>query len=298
MSAESASDVSGPVATITGDQSLSSRGSARTSSRATRDAAGARLMASVTLLREHARDRRRAPRRPGRATRSAARMHERAEPPHLFFQQADGVVELVAAEGVAADQFGEPVGLVHRGRHARGRISCSVTGTPSSAACHAASLPASPPPMTWIISASNVTSTGSRPLVFLRAAAAPASWRRAARGRLAAAGASGEQADRFLDRQRFRRLALRQRGVGRAVGDVRTVAAVEHAHAARRIRDARRARAVPSAAARCRRDRLLLLREQFLRALERDGVDVVFRRRAIGTRSPASRTDRIARCWR
>src|SRR5208337_2113500 len=31
-----------------------------------------------------------------------------------------------------------------------GRISCSTTGTPASAACHAASEPARPPPMTWM----------------------------------------------------------------------------------------------------------------------------------------------------
>ena len=58
-----------------------------------------------------------------RAGRHAARLGARActsesEPPHLLFQQADGVIELVAAERVAADQLGEPIGLVHRGRHA------------------------------------------------------------------------------------------------------------------------------------------------------------------------------------
>ena len=31
-----------------------------------------------------------------------------------------------------------------------GRISCSTTGTPRPAICHAASLPARPPPMTWM----------------------------------------------------------------------------------------------------------------------------------------------------
>ncbi len=41
---------------------------------------------------------------------------ERSEPPHFFFQEADGVIELVAAEGVAADELGEPVGLVDGGR--------------------------------------------------------------------------------------------------------------------------------------------------------------------------------------
>ena len=43
---------------------------------------------------------------------------QRAEPPHLLFEQADGVVELVAAEGIAADELGEPIGLVHGGRRA------------------------------------------------------------------------------------------------------------------------------------------------------------------------------------
>ena len=41
---------------------------------------------------------------------------ERAEPPHLFLQEADRVIELVAAERVAADQLREAVGLVHGGR--------------------------------------------------------------------------------------------------------------------------------------------------------------------------------------
>jgi hypothetical protein len=31
-----------------------------------------------------------------------------------------------------------------------GRISCRITGTPARAICHAASLPASPPPITWM----------------------------------------------------------------------------------------------------------------------------------------------------
>ena len=42
--------------------------------------------------------------------------HERAETPHLFFEQPDRVIELVAAEGVRTDQFAEPVRLVHGGR--------------------------------------------------------------------------------------------------------------------------------------------------------------------------------------
>jgi hypothetical protein len=42
--------------------------------------------------------------------------HERAETPHFFLQQTDGVVELVAAEGVAADELSKPIGLVDRRR--------------------------------------------------------------------------------------------------------------------------------------------------------------------------------------
>ena len=45
--------------------------------------------------------------------------HERAEAPHLLLQQADGVVELVAAKRVAAHEFGEPIGLVDGGRPRR-----------------------------------------------------------------------------------------------------------------------------------------------------------------------------------
>ena len=56
----------------------------------------------------------------GRHAAGLGRAHdERAEPPHLFLEQADGVVELVAAEGVAADELREPIGLVD-GRRAHG----------------------------------------------------------------------------------------------------------------------------------------------------------------------------------
>src|SRR5581483_5209934 len=41
---------------------------------------------------------------------------QRAEPPHLLFEETHRVIELVAAEGVAAHQLGEPVGLVDRSR--------------------------------------------------------------------------------------------------------------------------------------------------------------------------------------
>ena len=45
--------------------------------------------------------------------------HNRAQAPHLFLQQSDGVIELVDAKLVGADQLGEPVGLVNCGRSHR-----------------------------------------------------------------------------------------------------------------------------------------------------------------------------------
>ena len=52
-------------------------------------------------------------RRAGRHAVRIGRAHdERAEPPHLLLEQADGVIELVAAQRVGADQLGELIGLV------------------------------------------------------------------------------------------------------------------------------------------------------------------------------------------
>ena len=87
----------------------------------------------------------------GHARRIGRAHHERAEPAHLLFEEADRVIELVAAEGVAADELGEPIGLVDRGRRGPGASRGAMTGTPREAACQAASLPARPPPMMWII---------------------------------------------------------------------------------------------------------------------------------------------------
>ena len=41
---------------------------------------------------------------------------QRAQPPHLFLEEPDGVIELVAAERVAADQLRQPIGLVDQRR--------------------------------------------------------------------------------------------------------------------------------------------------------------------------------------
>lgn len=43
----------------------------------------------------------------------------RAQPPHFFFQQPDGVIQLVAAKRVAAHELGQAVGFVH-GRRTHG----------------------------------------------------------------------------------------------------------------------------------------------------------------------------------
>ena len=44
---------------------------------------------------------------------------QRAETTHLFFQQADGVIEFVAAQRVGADELSEAIGLVNGGRSHR-----------------------------------------------------------------------------------------------------------------------------------------------------------------------------------
>ena len=129
MSADSASEVSGPVATITGDLPLSAAGIAGTSSR-TMVISGCAGEPRRDLAREDL-----AVDGQGGAGRHAGDLggghHHRVEPAHLFLEQADGVVELVAAERVAAHELGEPVGLVDRRSARPGRISWSVTGTPA-----------------------------------------------------------------------------------------------------------------------------------------------------------------------
>ena len=56
-------------------------------------------------------------RRTGRHAAGVGDTHdEGAEPPHFLLEEADRVVDLVAAKRVTADQLGEAVGLVHRRR--------------------------------------------------------------------------------------------------------------------------------------------------------------------------------------
>ena len=52
-------------------------------------------------------------RSPCRHSRDIGGVHdERVEPAHFLFEQADGIVEFVAAERIAADQLREPIRLV------------------------------------------------------------------------------------------------------------------------------------------------------------------------------------------
>ena len=52
----------------------------------------------------------------GHARRVGTPHDDRPEPAHLFLEHADGVVEFVAAEAVAADEFGEAIALMDQGR--------------------------------------------------------------------------------------------------------------------------------------------------------------------------------------
>ncbi len=107
-SAESDAEVRGPVAMMTGPST--ERGIRSTSSR-TRVMRGCVEMACDLGGETIAVDRERRARRHARCVRGAH--HQRPKPAHLLFQEADRVVEFVAAERIAADQFREPIGLVN-----------------------------------------------------------------------------------------------------------------------------------------------------------------------------------------
>ena len=118
MLSASEAAVSGPVATMV----RPAAGSASTFSR-TISMFGMRLERALHLAAEHlAVDRHR---RARGHPRHFARAHDqRIEPPHLVVEQADRIVlVIVGAEAVRADQLGEPVGLVRRGRRRRRRAS-------------------------------------------------------------------------------------------------------------------------------------------------------------------------------
>ena len=180
---------------------------------------------------------------------SAARMHQRAEPPHLLLEQADGVIELVAAEGVGADQLREPIGLVHGGRRARAASRAARRARPATRPAmppqtgepaaddvnHQGSvlklrLSATMPDVEHSASASACALAQASPTSVRRGALRPAPARRdrppprrgSAAPRHGARRAAPPPARRSASSGFVR---LRDRGVGRAVGDVRAVAA-------------------------------------------------------------------------
>ena len=113
MAADKSGDVSGPVAMMTGDvrRRLGNRGDLFARQRDQRMLVNRLRHASREQL---AIDRERSA---GGHARDLGGMHdERVEPPHLFLEQADGVVQLVSAEGIAADELREAIGLVDFGR--------------------------------------------------------------------------------------------------------------------------------------------------------------------------------------
>ena len=73
-------------------------------------------IASVIACENFSRSTASAARPPARDAHVRRQHHERSEAPHLFFQQSDGVVELVAAQRVGAHELGQLIGLVHGGR--------------------------------------------------------------------------------------------------------------------------------------------------------------------------------------
>ena len=91
--------------------------------------------------------------RPGRHPRGiGAGQDQRPQRPHLGVDQPDRIVlGVVGAEAVRADQFGQCIGVWCASVLCGPRISWRTTGTPARAACHAASDPARPPPMMWIV---------------------------------------------------------------------------------------------------------------------------------------------------
>ena len=147
MAAASAGEVSGPVATMTLSQSAGGRPATSPRSMVI---SGCSSSARVTVGREIvAVDGQRAA---GRQLVRVARAHDqRAGAAHLLVQQADGVgLGVVGAEGVGAHQLGQPVGLVRLGHALRAASRAAPRARPRRAICHAASLPARPPPMMWM----------------------------------------------------------------------------------------------------------------------------------------------------
>src|SRR5688572_3299102 len=143
MSAESASDVSGPVATMSGDIS-EERGRCCSSRRSTR-ILGCAVMAAVTPAENTCRSTARAA---PAGTRASSAIRMMSDPIRRISSLRRPTAlsslsprnELLQTSSASASVWCTAVGRT-------GRISYSVTSTSMDAACQAASLPASPPPM-------------------------------------------------------------------------------------------------------------------------------------------------------
>src|SRR5687768_13491493 len=143
MSAESASDVSGPVAMMSGDIS-EERGRCCSSRRSTR-ILGCAVMAAVTPAENTCRSTARAA---PAGTRASSAIRMMSDPIRRISSLRRPTAlsslsprnELLHTSSASASVWWTAVGRT-------GRISYSVTSTSMDAACQAASLPASPPPM-------------------------------------------------------------------------------------------------------------------------------------------------------
>ena len=143
----SAGEVSGPVATMTLSQSAG--GNPATSARAI-ETSGCASRRAVTSSEKATRSTASAP-PAGSLCLSAAdmiselqrRISSCSRPTALFSQSS----ERNEFEQTSSARPEVECASVPR----TGRISCSTTGTPASAACQAASEPARPPPMMWIV---------------------------------------------------------------------------------------------------------------------------------------------------
>ncbi len=147
MSADSADDVSGPVATMSGDISteVGSRGISPRSTPISGCPAIARVTPSANCSRSTASAAPAGTRTPS-ATRITSdpsrRISSLSSPTALSSLSPRN--ELLQTSSASRSVLWTAVATT-------GRISWSVTGTPIEAACQAASLPASPPPMMWTI---------------------------------------------------------------------------------------------------------------------------------------------------
>ncbi len=176
----------------------------------------------------------------GDAMRVGGAHHQRTEPPHLFLQQPDGVIQLVAAKRVGTDQFGEAVGLVDgggsRGPHLvhddayaeRGRLPGRFASGQAAAddVNHGTILR-----FDGLAAAAPRGATGRG----CGARRAPAAASAARRG--SGVAARLEQFHRLLDGQRFGIRSLGNGRVGGAVGDVGTIAPGKDAQLRLAVRD-------------------------------------------------------------